>query len=257
MANINQLQKELAKAAHAYNEKIRYHEQKGRDVLPQREYARNLKKKLTTATDYQREINRLKRFGQADVTKTTTIGAYDNIEITRYELQEMKRQVEQINKRRARKLAKVQEYEVQAAGQPMGYKRAQMPSFREADLLPKQLNLSRFRSKRELELYRETLESQRQIKYLDTRAELFKRNYIKALREQYSSRKERKAIQPIIKRLQNMSNAKVEETYYTEQDATIRYVYEGTAAEEQLKLDNLYRVWGVYEVAPEVTDVSV
>src|SRR5690606_31386003 len=113
--------------------------------------------------------------------------------ITQYEKKEIKRQVENINRQRARRLEKVQSMEVTAAGKPTGYKRAQMPSFREADLQPKKLNWGRFGSKKELEQYKETLEYQRMSDYFNKRAEGFKRNYIKSLQTVYGE----KAIKPL------------------------------------------------------------
>ena len=239
MAKINQLQKELTKAVHAYNEKIRYHEQKGRDVLPQREYSRDLKKKLSSAQDYQREINRLRRFGKANVTKTTTIGRYDNIEVTQYEKREIQRQVANINRQRARRLEKVQSMEVTAAGKPTGYKRAQMPSFREADLVPKKLNWGRFGSKKELEQYKQSLEHQRMSGYFEKRAQGFKENYIKTLKTQYGEK-----AAPLISKIQAMKPTTVEDLYYSEQTASIEYAYM-PSRDENTKLENLYNIWGV------------
>ena len=252
MASKAILQKELSKAVHAYNEKIRYHEQKGRDVLPEREYARDLKKKLSTAQDYEREINRLRRFGKADVTKTTTIGRYDNIEITQYEKQEIKRQVENINRRRARKLKAIQEKEISVGGKPSGFKRVQMPSFREADLTPKKLNWKRFASKKELEKYKETIDYQRMSDYFDRRAEGFKRNYIKSLQTIYGE----KAIKPLTDKISGMKASAVEEMYYTEQDVSTEYNYLPTR-DENTKLQNLYTIWGVKSEPPVYEEIEI
>lgn len=252
MSSKADLQKELAKAVHAYNEKIRYHEQKGRDVLPEREYARDLKKKLSTAQDYQREINRLRRFGQADVTETVTIGRYNNIEITKYEKQEIQRQVNNINRRRARKLKAIQGKEISVGGKPTGFKRAQMPSFREADLTPKKLNWDRFGSKKELEKYKETLDYQRMSDYFDRRAEGFKQNYIDSLKTKYGE----KAIKPLLDKISGMKPEAVEEMYYTEQDATIEYNYIPTR-DEDTKLQNIYNIWGVKDQPPVYDEIEI
>ncbi len=252
MASKAILQKELAKAVHAYNEKIRYHEQKGRDVLPEREYARDLKKKLSTAQDYEREINRLRRFGKADVTKTTTIGRYDNIKITQYEKQEIKRQVDNINRRRARKIKTIQEKEISVGGKRTGFKRAQMPSFREADLSPKKLNWERFGSKKELEKYKETLDYQRMSDYFDRRAEGFKKSYIGSLKTAYGE----KNIKPLIDKLSNMKASKIEEMYYSEQDATIEYTYMPTTSEES-KIQNIYNIWGIKDEPPVYEEIEI
>lgn len=254
------LQEQLVKAVHAYNEKIRYHSKNDqiRQALPERERARDLKKQLTTRTDYKREINRLRRFGSADVTETVTIGKYDNIQITKYEKQEIQRQVQNINRRRARKLEKIQAQEVQAAGKPTGYKRGEMPSFREADLKPKKVNLSKIGSRRELERYKDTLEYQRMNRFFEQRAEKFKQNYIKALRQQFG----KTAADPLIKQISEMNAKAVEEKYYSEQDATIEYVYllhkskKGGNVREQMKLDNLYIIWGV-EQQPDDSIIEI
>lgn len=236
----NSLDKELTKAVHAFNEKIRYHENKGKDILPEREYARDLKKKLKNEQEIQREINRLRRFGTADVTATVKIGYQDSLEVTQYEVQELKRQLANINAKRARKLAKIQEQEVSVSGKPTGYKRGQMPSFREADLKPKKLNLGAFRSKDEFIKYKGAIEQQRMQNYFDKRAEQFKLNYIESLKTRYGANNVKK----LTDKLESMSAKDIEDKYYTEQDASIRYVYTETT-EEWDKIENIFNIWGV------------
>lgn len=254
MAVTTHLQKELAKAVHAYNEKIRYHAKNSPElspVLPDRERARDIKKGLETKRDYQREINRLRSFGQADITKTTTIGTRDNITITKWEKQAIKKQVEVVNRQRAARMKKVQELETTAAGRATGKKRRDMPSFREADLAPKKLDFSKFATRKEFEMYKATLERQVSRDYFRERAELFKTNYIDALRSKYG-----KAVNPLIRELKKMDALKMEDTYYKEQDASIEYVYIDSD-NENAKINTIYKIWGSEKTAPNVEAIEI
>ena len=248
--------KQINKAIHAFNEKIRYHNLKGDEVsrtLPDKESARELKKSIGNMIDFNREYARLRRFGSADVTETVKIGRYGNIEITKYERDELKRQQININRRKARKLENVNEQDVTVGGKKSGYKRAQMPSFRTADLSKTKLNFDTFESKDAFKAKTKTIKAQASNLFFDKRAQGYKDSYIRALKGVYGS----KYARPLIEKIQSMSAKDVENKYYTEQDATIEYLYTPTS-NENAKIENLYRIWGVdTDLIPEQYTVEI
>lgn len=227
-------ERELAKAVHAHNEKIRYHEAKGAKHLPERQSFAELKNMLATKKDFDRTINEIRAFGKKGAETAARVS--EKLIISQWEKRVVEKQVETINRSRRAKRARVADLDVTNSGKPVGYKRGEMSTNRGADLKDKKLNWAAIRSKSELEMYKKTLKAQTLEKYWTERNERFKLNYIQGLYNTYGAR-----ASAIIEKISKIPAKDVVKKLYEEQNATIDFMYE--PLDEETKLDALAMIW--------------
>jgi len=227
-------EKELAKAVHAHNEKIRYHEAKGASHLPERQSLSALKNMLTTKKDFEKTIRELRTFGQKGMEQAVRVS--EKLIVSKWEKQVVEKQVETINRSRRAKRAVYDSLDVTNRGEKVGYKRGELPSTRTAELKPKKLNWENIRSKSELAAYKKTLKFQTTEKYWKQKAEQLRFNYIQGLFNTYGNR-----ATGIISKIGKMPVKDFMKKFYAEQNATVNFIYEPLS--EDTKLDALEMIW--------------
>lgn len=129
--------KELQRVVKNFNSKLARLEKQGGDVakaLPKfyntktetfsaRLSAEDLINQIGTRADYKRELNALKRFSRKGAEKLVKApkNAYDT-RVTKWQKDEMTRRIGAINKRRANRLERLQNIELEQDGKKLGYK---------------------------------------------------------------------------------------------------------------------------------------
>ncbi len=232
------LEKELSKAVHAMNEKIRYHEARGAGVLPERERARDIKKRTETAADLKAEINRVRRFGKPEALKPVQVS--EKLKVTTWEKQEAERVYRLQNARREKELSKYKDLAATSRGEPLGIKAGELPDDRVAELMPKTLNWKAVRSRSELQAKMDLALRQARSGYFSDKNEAFKKNYLQALKTQFGT----KASLKIRKAVQDMPADQVVAKYYTDTEASFTFVYKDPLS-NKVKLNALSAVWNV------------
>jgi hypothetical protein len=232
------VEQELAKAVHAMNEKIRYHESKGNSYMPKRESVREIKQRAKSTADLEAELNRVRRFGKADFTDTVQVS--EGLKITRYEKVETERAYRIQNIRREKELNKYNDLAATSRGESLGVTAGQLPDDRVAELMPKKLNWSAVRSRSELQAKTDLALRQARSTYFSEKNEQFKKNYIQSLKTQFGTKNSLK----IRKAVQAMPADQVVAKYYTDTEASFTFVYKDPLS-NSVKLKALNAVWGV------------
>lgn len=227
-------EKELQKAVHAHNEKIRYHEQKGAKHLPERQSFAELKSMLSTKKDFERTINEIRSFGKRGAEAAVKVS--EKLIISKWEKEIVEKQADTITRSRRAKRAAMNKLPATNSGKPLGYKRGEMSTNRTAELRDKKINWENIRSKSELAYYKRTLKAQTTENYWKDKTERLKFNYIQGLYNTYGPR-----ANGIIKKIAHMNNKDFEKKFYSEQNATIDFMYE--PLDEDTKLDALEMIW--------------
>lgn len=227
-------ERELKKAVHAFNEKIRYHENKGATHLPERQSFAELNAMLTTKKDYTKTIEEFRAFGKKDAQKAVQVS--EKLTVSAWEKKIVEKQVGTINRSRKAKKAAVDKLEATNSGKPLGYKRGEMSTNRTAELVDKKLNWEKVRSRSELEMYKKTLKYQTTQQYWKEKNERVKLNYIQGLYNTYGARAD-----GLIKKISDMSDKDFVKKFNSDQNATITFMYE--PLDEDTKLDALEMIW--------------
>ena len=252
-------ERELQKAVHAHNEKIRYHEAKGAKHLPTRQSFAELKSILETKKEFASTISDLRSFGQKGAEKpvfirkggttnpdlygkTGFLGVYPTEKeikpfvISKWEKEMVEKQVKQRNVIAAREKAKADALEVTNLNKPMGYKRGEQSTIKGSEFRPKILNWESFRSRSELDMYKKSLKAQTTVNYWKKRNETVQMNYIQGLFNTYGPR-----AYGLMNKIGAMSNKEFMKKYNAEQNATLEFIYDEFDAD--VKFDAITLIW--------------
>lgn len=247
MARRKDIERELAKAVHAMNEKIRYHQEKGVQWLPERESVREIKKRAATTRDLQKELNRVRSFGKADIQKKVKVS--ERLIVTDWEKKTTEKLYREMNYRREKQLKRYEDLDATSRGEKLGIKAGQLPDDRVAELRPKQLNWSSIRSRAELQEKVSLAKRQAADTYFNKKNETFKQNYIQALKKELGAKK----TLGLRKALQKMNAADIVAKYYSDTEASIDFTYTDPVPQD-LKLYEIKRVWGLPARLPKGAD---
>jgi len=162
---------ELRRVVKNFNQKISYHEKNNpqkADFLPSRITTKELKNKIETRQDFQRELASLERFGKRGNTELIT--NEKGVTISKYELNELKNKVRITNIKRTYERKKLN---IDTTKGNMGQIQAQ-------NLKPKKFNFMK-KTEKEIEKLKESLENEVQANFKERIMEKYKENYIKAI----------------------------------------------------------------------------
>lgn len=229
-------EEKLSRAVRNYNRKLDRLAKKQpylRDMLPDRLSKRELKNRITTRQDFNRVVRSAERFSKRGAESLITNEA--GFAITKYEKREVSYKLAVINRKRAEQLRRYEEMEVINQGKGTGIKRGQMPSQRLAALKPKRFNWDKM-TRQHYEAFLKTLNKQAFDKYTQEMDAMYKWNYIKALKQVLPPK-----YAYIIEKVKQMDPEEVIERFYTDQNATIDFIYDPVAL--NLKAEVLDKVW--------------
>ena len=239
-------ERELARAVHAMNEKIRYHEARQTEyaaVMPERESVRNIKTYAKTTADIKRETARIRAFGEK--TAQTPVQVSEKLTITKWEKRTTEQAYKRMNVNREReqefyeKITATSRGEVLTDNKGQPLKAGQLPDDRTAELNARRLNWQAIRNRSELQEKKQSALKQQSKAYFNKRNEQFKKNYIKALTNQFGPDADK-----IIKKISKMNARDIVGKYYGDPDANFTFVYKETVGNDT-KVDALERIWTV------------
>ena len=246
-------ERELARAVHAMNEKIRYHEARQTEyaaVMPERESVRNIKTYAKTTADIKRETARIRSFGEK--TAQTPVQVSEKLTITKWEKRTVEQAYKRMNVNRKReqdffeKITATSRGEVLTDNKGQPLKAGQLPDDRTAELNTRRLNWAAIRNRSELQEKKQSALKQQSKAYFNNRNDQFKKNYIKALTKQFGPDADK-----IIKKISKMNARDIVGNYYGDPDANFTFVYKETVGNDT-KVDALERIWAVKPAdAPE------
>lgn len=215
---------ELAKAVKNFNAKLTRIEKKNpemKEALPDRMSVRQLKELIATRQDLKREINSLKRFSKRGSEEIETYGQY-NVQITKWQRQDINRRVAGINRRRSTRLEYIKSLEVQQGGESLGYTVGQlgMGAVQEVDLQPLR-GLTPGMNQRDVKYKYKHLLKESQSNYYSKKDIRARDNYIKGLLNEFKL----EDIKEVIEAIEEMPIDEFLKTFYAEADASFEGIY--------------------------------
>lgn len=164
--------KEMQRIVNNYNAKLRRIEKKNPDVvdyLPEKMNMKDLRSKIETRQDFNRELNSLSRFSRRGSEKI--VETPKGMKLTQYEIDEAKTKVRIVNIKRA--------YERKKLG--FSPEKGTMGQIATQNLQPKHFSLNK--TPREWEKYLETLDKELASNFKENQLQKYKENYLKGLHE--------------------------------------------------------------------------
>lgn len=206
------------------------------DILPKKAVVTDIKSKISTRQEFNNELNALERFMKKGAEKSVTTKS--GVVTTRYQLNELKIQHQQINRLRARELKKAN---VSTAKGTMG-------SIQTRHLTPKRNNAQSIPRER-WEEYLQSVEQQTHQYYYDKRQKLYQQNYIDALFGElitYSFGDEdfdeiNAKLYKIVDMVDSLPPEIVYQAYYQDDDLQIGFIY--SSEEAEVRLNIIYEKW--------------
>lgn len=180
----------LRKAVKNFNAKIARLEKKdpkNKSALPDRVTVRQMRDLITTRQDLNREINSLQRFTRRGAEELVSIpGNEYNLKTTKWQKEEMSRRVGVINRKRTMRRKKLEEIEMQAGGENLGYTVGQF-GMGQADkvALEPMKPFSAKMNMADLKMKWKHIQKESQSGYWNWRDELMRDNFIKTLKQNF------------------------------------------------------------------------
>lgn len=224
-AKITRLAKKAPKEAHKLPEKVTLTE---------------LRSIIGTRQDLKREINALRRFSKRGAEKLVVIPDTDNnIEITKWQKQEMARRAGVINRKRKKRLEELTEREVKSRGENLGYTVGQLGMGKADQVALKPMKpftpkMSNYDIKKKFKAIRKESQSD----YWNKKDWILRENYIRALQENYNKRD----LTDVIEAIRNMELDDFRERFQSE-DNNFEFPYPPDAEQYQQYLSALKAMW--------------
>lgn len=186
-------------------------------------------------SEFNKQMNSLARFNRKGAEKPVV--SKTGLKATAWEKREIGLKVAQINRERTKERKRLEAMDVTSRGEPVGLKRGQMGSIRMNELRPKTFNFDKIRSGKEWEKYKESVNAQTDHSVRKRIMEGYKTNYLKAIDNVFGDHATK------LKDMLSILPAElINDTYYSEQEADIQYVYEPQQLYDKLTV--LMGIWG-------------
>lgn len=234
---------DLQRAINKFNRKLARLEKANpelKGLLPERAKFSFYRSAINNKIDLRREINSLNRFSKPGAEKLKTIGV-NNAQVTKWQLEESRRRVKGINKRREERLNYILGQQVTTENQPRNYTRADMGlsdmklrQFRPLNITTKAMTQQDVGEKWK------TIVSQSSKGYYKKSDYQWRENYIKSLEDNFGSNADE-----IIEQIRDMDIEEFKKVMYSDTEAGIEFNYVGNFGEVQQRLPQLYRLWKV------------
>lgn len=238
--------KELARVVRNFNAKVERIAKKNPEIknaLPEKASVKQLKELINTRQDLNREINSLKRFTQKrgfDIDKDiVTYGNY-NIQVTRWQKNEINRRLGFINRRRAERLETIENTPAKSRGEELGYNVGQfgIGQARKIELAP-MTGLTPGMNQRDLHKKWQGILIESQSDFYTIKDFRLRENYLKGLYENYDEND----IKDIVEQINTMPLSEFLETFNSDNDAKFEGLYAPNRRQYQKYLSSLKAVW--------------
>lgn len=182
---------ELKRVVKNFNAKLTRLEKKDpskKNALPDRVSAAQLRDMIQTRQDLNRELNSLRRFSERGAEEIVTApDNYYNLELTKWQKDEMNRRAATINAVRTKRRKRLEEMEMKHKGQSLGYKVGDvgMDTVSKNELKPVKA-FTKYQSRADLKYREKQLVRESQSGYWDRRDEGMRRGYINSIREHFA-----------------------------------------------------------------------
>jgi hypothetical protein len=217
----------LNRAIRRFNSKIEREMKKhpeNADILPEKIKKKEVKEQVQYRNDFNKLLKSTERFMKKDATKV--IKNKEGVQTTKWEKKEIAIKVATINRERTRERKLAEMIPTTSQGKETGLKRGEMGDTRTNELKPKQFDFNKIKSKKEWQMFIDSVDKQVSTTYKLHKMELFKENYIKALKIALPAYADE-----IIEVLKDIPAPTVVNTFYGEQEASIDFIYDPQEAE--------------------------
>lgn len=205
--------KELQRAVKNFNAKVKRLEKKysGTDVIiPEKVTVKQMRELVNTRRDLQRELKSLQKFTERGSEAVITIPNTDNnIQVTKWQKEEMTKRARVINRKRNQRLKALEEKELQQGGKSLGYTRGDigMGKADQIALRPTHTFTKRM-TKYDVKAKFEHFMRESQSDYWNKRDILMRDNFIKAIQENFNP----KDVEDVVEAILNMDLEEFKET---------------------------------------------
>lgn len=246
--------KELRRVVKNYNAKISRLEKKNpqlKNALPEKTSVKAMRELIATRNDLNRELNSLRRFSKKGAeTLVVAPGNEYNTKITKWQRTEMNRRASIINRKRVARREQIENIEMTAGGEKLGYSLSQlgMGSIAKNELKPIN-SFTPFMSRADIKKKFDVLKNESSDLYWNKKEIALKENYIKEIERNFNS----EDIKPVKDAIDNMDFDDFYAVYLSE-GGTFENVYprgqKGDKAkgiepdaEYQSYVENLHSTW--------------
>ena len=182
--------KELARVVKNFNAKISRLEKKNpqqKNALPERVSVKQIKELVTTRNDLKRELNSLRRFSKKGAEELVTApDNYYNLQMTKWQKNEMTRSIGVINRRRKARREMIADIDLTSRGKKVGYKKGNLGMGKADQVALDPMNAFTHKMTRaDLNMKHRNIMRERQDGYWMQREQLLKENYIKSLEQNF------------------------------------------------------------------------
>lgn len=159
------------------------------NILPEKVNVSSLKQIINTRQDLNRELNALKRFSKRGAEEIVKVDENDyNLQVTKWQRNEMNRRVGIINRKRKARLEQLQELEMKSRGEALGYTKAQIGMGKATEVSLNPMNaFTRRMNQRDLKMKWQSILRESQSDYFTQKDFRLRANYIKALEQNFNS----------------------------------------------------------------------
>lgn len=248
-------EKELARLVRNYNAKINRILKKDpqmEEYLPSRVKKSDLKASIETRSDLKKQMNSLKRFlkrGSEELVFNDFEGS-ERLGITKYQKREIEIQVATLNRLKSLRRKEIEEMPVTSRSKKVGYKNKEVERMERLQML--QPKIFDFKNKKKSEFQHFVKGLLNADVYISMKDVILRDNYVDALYEHLG---DNKYTREIAKKIENMPIDKFIDTYYSDTEAVIAFIYDPIQA--RIKLEELYKTWGLTDDEDyEITDTE-
>lgn len=188
------------------------------EILPKKQSVRELKKNIETRNDFKKTINKLNRFMKPDATKIVV--TQEGVRTTRYQIREIAINVRIINAQRKRLRERAN----------VSTEKGTMGTIGKSNLNPKKNN-SQAVSKSSWDDYVKLLDKQIFDKYYTNKEVLYKRNFMKGLKEAFSGVK---GYRELKKLFDSFTPEEITDMYYEDSTMQLDFIYGPEEAEVRI-----------------------
>lgn len=223
-AKIKRLAENPSRLRNSVTDDLNVTDQRIKNSLPERTSVKELKELINTRQDLKRELNALQRFTKKGSEELVIVPDTNyNILVTKWQKKEMTMRVANINRKRQRRLERMQETELFSRGESLGYTLGQigMGRIEEVSLRPMKA-FYKGMSQSDLAHRFKAIRKESQSDFFTKKDYQVRENYLKALRENYDYNN----VKDIIEHIEKIPIEEFLKVFYSE-GATFEWVSPG------------------------------
>ena len=235
---------ELKRVVKNFNAKVSRQVKKNPDnakYYPEKVSYAKLRDEIKSRHDLNREVNSLRRFSEKGAEELVSLPGYNkhNINLTKWQKEDMQRRAANINKKRARRRNAVANIEMTDRGKKLGYKKGDfgMGSIKDLEISPTSAFTDAMEV-RDLKARHRALKKESSSEYWNEKDEILKQNYIDSLEKNYSEEQ----IGEIVDKIKGMSHQEFRKVFEAE-GGNFEESYPGNKEEQEANLNVLRSRW--------------